>query len=198
MSIPLRTRHTNTETIRSLDDLADLYDEVYAEPPYNSSPIFARSEFLRRTAAQAQSPGFTLITAEGDDGLVGFSLGLSFGTNWWRGEFTPPPDELAGATRFAVIELLVRQRFRGVGTGRDLLNDLLSGRPEDYAMLTSVPEAPAHSMYQHWGWRKIGAASPTERGPMMEVMALPLPSGRPAPDGSATPEDPPGLGLQHQ
>lgn len=176
MGVVRLVQHTGAETLAGLDALADVYDEIYAEPPYNSGPLFTRSAFLSRTRAQAPTPGFTLITAEdSDEALAGFSFGLPFGRRWWGGEATTPPEELKNATKFAVIELLVRQPFRGSGLGRDLMTALLAERPEDYAMLTSVPEAPAHTMYERWGWHKVGTVQPTATAPVMDAMAVALP-----------------------
>jgi GNAT superfamily N-acetyltransferase len=179
MTTPRLYRHIGAETLLMLDTLADVYDEIYAEPPYSSGPLFARSEFLQRTRSQVHADGFTLITAQAAENsatgeLAGFSFGLSFGTGWWGGDTTPPPTELNAATKFPVIELLVRQPFRGMGLGRTMLNELLAERPEKYAMLTSVPEAPAHEMYERWGWHKVGTALATPYAPVMDVMTLGL------------------------
>lgn len=73
-----------------------------------------------------------------------------------------------------MIELVVRQPFRGSGLGRTLLTTLLAERPEAYATLLSVPEAPAHEMCERWGWQKVGTVQPTPYAPVMDAMVLPL------------------------
>jgi GNAT superfamily N-acetyltransferase len=174
MATPILVRHVGADLSELLDDLTEVYEEIYAEPPYNSGPLFSRSEFIRRTSSQAQKSGFVLIAARIEDHLVGFSFGLSFDTRWWGGDSTAPPEEMKESTKFAVIELLVREPFRGSGLGRTLLVELLKDRPEDYAILTSVPQAAAHSMYERWGWRKVGTVRAKSYAPIMDAMAFPL------------------------
>lgn len=71
--------YTGSEASGILEQVADVYDEVYAEPPYNSGPLFAREEFLQRTDSQLTADGFALITATIDDDIAGFTFGFSWG-----------------------------------------------------------------------------------------------------------------------
>jgi hypothetical protein len=34
--------------------------------------------------------------------------------------------------------------------------------------------APAHGMYEHWGWSKVGTVQPTPYAPVMDAMTLPI------------------------
>jgi GNAT superfamily N-acetyltransferase len=169
--------HDGTAALGILDELADVYDEVYAEPPYNSGPLFSRSRFLDRTLTQAARQGFKLTVARlGDGELAGFSFGLPFGGGtWWAGNVTPPPQQIRAGTKFAVIELILRIPWRGRGLGRGLMEKLLEDRSEDYAILTSVPEASAHAMYERWGWYKVGTVQPAADAPTMDAMVCALP-----------------------
>lgn len=139
-----------------LDEVADLYLQVYAEPPYNSAPKYGRARFLDRTRQQTLASGFTLITARRRDVLVGFAFGFSMLTGtWWANASSPPPVVLE-ASKFAVIELVVDRAERGHGIGRALLDDLLGDRPERYATLAAVLGAISYDMYLRWGWMKAG------------------------------------------
>lgn len=163
--------------------MADVYQQVYAEPPYLSGPLFSRQRFAERTRRQAETEGFGLVAAESDGELVGFAFGLPFPPGqWWAGEATPPPPEVLAATKFAVIELVLLNPFRGRGLGHAMLDELLAKRPEPWAFLTAHPQAPARRLYERWGWRCIGTAHHAPDSPVFDSLVLPLPGGQ-----SATP-----------
>lgn len=152
------TRHNGEQAVAILDEVADIYVPAYAEPPYEPHPMFSREEFTARTTRQAAREGFTIITVRTSDAaLAGFSFGLPFAAGrWWRdiSGSTPPP-EIVNATKFSVIELVVAPPHRGRGLARRLLDTLLDGRPEQYAMLLAQPGTPAHEIYDHWGWVQV-------------------------------------------
>lgn len=157
------------------DPYGDAYEEIYAEPPYNAGPLFTRGRFVERTVSQVNSPGFELVAAEDHSGLAGFCFGFTMPERrWWRGSTTPPPSEVAQAPKLAVIELILRKRYRGRGTGHRLLDELSESRPEPYATLLSHPDAPAHSLYERWGWRVVGTCQPAPDAPAMDVMLIEL------------------------
>ena len=92
------------EFVRTAGDaaaLTDTYAEIYAEPPYNGGPLYARDRFLDRTRRQVEWPGFGLLSAiDGDTGeLAGFCFALTFEPGeWWRGE-RPRPHPPCGHPR---------------------------------------------------------------------------------------------------
>ncbi|WP_440069601.1 GNAT family N-acetyltransferase [Streptosporangium sp. OZ121] len=148
------------------EEYIGLYLENYAERPYLAGPLYSRERFLQRTGQQVQNDTFVLVSARDRRELVGFSFGFVFGADrWWGGESVPAPAELAGSPRFAVIELDVREDYRRRGIGRRLLETLLAQQDAPYATLLADPEAPAHAMYQRWGWRVVGPvrAAPDSR-----------------------------------
>ena len=158
-----------------LDELATVYLEVYAEPPYNSGPLVSEDAFRGRTGRQAVRDGFTIITAREGRTLVGFSFGLPFAAGaWWAGAATPPPGDVLAGEKFAVIELVVRKPWRGRGLGRRLLAELLAGRPEPFAILTAVAAAPARELYARWGWEQTGTAQHTPDADVMDQLVLRL------------------------
>ncbi|WP_329084984.1 GNAT family N-acetyltransferase [Streptosporangium sp. NBC_01469] len=157
------------------DEYVRLYLKNYAEPPYLSGPLSSRERFLERTGRQVKNDSFVLVSARDGSELVGFSFGLAFGVDrWWAGEAAPAPAELAGSPRFAVIELDVREDYRRRGIGRQLLETLLAQQDAPYATLLADPDAPAHAMYQRWGWRLVGAvrAAPDARASDALVLDL--------------------------
>ncbi len=159
-----------------LAEMADLYDEVHAAPRYDSGSLWRREAFLDRTRVQMDRDGFAIVLARSDTGeLVGFSFGLPLGAGrWWGGGATAPPDEILSTSKFALIELDVRGRWRGQGIGRKMHDKLLTGRPEQYAILTTLPTEPARQMYQRWGWRQVGTAQHSPDSPVMDALVLTL------------------------
>jgi GNAT superfamily N-acetyltransferase len=75
------------------------------------------------------------------------------------------------------MEWMVRFDRRGEGVGRRLMDLLLAGRPEPWAVLAANPATLARRIYQRWGWRPLGPIRPAGM-PAMEVLGLPLCRGR--------------------
>jgi hypothetical protein len=78
-----------------LDELADVHQRIYTEPPYNDASKYGRHQFLQRTRHQAQTTGFTLVTARRDGALAGFTFGFTMTPGlWWSHAGPPSPDLL--------------------------------------------------------------------------------------------------------
>lgn len=174
MHEPTYAQLSDLDAVEQLDELADLYVRVYAEPPYNSGPKYSREAFLSRTRDQLVRPGFTLVTVREDAALVGFAFGFHMGPGAWWANAAPPPAKVLRASKFAVIELVVDAAHRGHGIGRVLAERLLAGRPEEYATLAAAREAPAHDMYLSWGWKPVGRfTTPPYSDAMIVSLAAP-------------------------
>lgn len=169
-------RHTGADVDQLLDEIAELYEVVYAEPPYNGGSVFSRERMLERTRVQREASGFTLIAARQGDELVGFSFGFTFAEGcWWGGKTTPePPADVLAPPKFAVIELVVAKSWRGRRLSTALMGAVLAGRVEPYATLLSEPDAPARRIYDHWGWQHVADVQPAEDAPYMHALVLPL------------------------
>ncbi|MEU0518176.1 GNAT family N-acetyltransferase [Streptosporangium sp. NPDC006007] len=154
----------------------DLYEEIHAEPPYLSGPLYARERFIHRTAGQVRREGFTLVSAHDGPALAGFAFGLPFPAGrWWGGDASPGPANVVAAEKFAVIELGVHAAYRGRGIGRRLLEDLLTDRAAPYAVLLAHPDAPAHAMYRRWGWQVVGTVRPAPDSGTSDALVLKTP-----------------------
>ncbi|RFS81230.1 GNAT family N-acetyltransferase [Actinomadura spongiicola] len=166
------TVHDRQAALDGLDKLTPLYQQVYAEPPYNSAPKFSLPRFRERTREQTLASGFRLVTARRDRALVGFAFGFSMMPGAWWANASTPPREVLDTDKYAVVELVVSKTERGRGLGRLLLNRLVAGRPERFATLAAVVEADAYEMYRRWGWKKVGEfrAEP----PYSDALVLPL------------------------
>ncbi|WP_433513779.1 GNAT family N-acetyltransferase [Nonomuraea sp. CA-143628] len=158
---------------------ADMYETIYSEPPYSSLPPYTRALFTERTIAQVQRPGFELVSAEDGPNLAGFCFGFTMEPDrWWGSATTPAPDEVVAVPKLAVIELILRKEYRGNGVGKRLLSELLADRAELYATLASHPDAPAHAMYERWGWHVVGSSQPRPDASTADFMLIDLHNNR--------------------
>jgi ribosomal protein S18 acetylase RimI-like enzyme len=162
MTTGIRTRLENATTAESLfDSVCQLYASVFGVPPFNRSPekLLAQRRSLQSLMAD---PTFGMATAWNGNVLTGFAYGYALGsdTRWWDGFLTPVSEEIMhewdGRT-FAIIDMAIEQSRQGCGTGRQLLQTLLTSRPEERASLSVVPDnAQAQGFYRHLGWQYIG------------------------------------------
>jgi len=164
-------RHNSTQTLALLDELTEVYAEIHSGSPEYDYPLYRRDQFISRTKDQVAREGFELVTVHADGQLAGFSFGLPFASGHWWANTTTPSADFLNAAKFAVIELDVRQKYRGQGWGRALLDKLLAERHEDFATLAAVRGGTAQAMYERWGWYSAGAFNGE---PVMDVMVLPL------------------------
>ncbi|GGL01752.1 GNAT family N-acetyltransferase [Mangrovihabitans endophyticus] len=155
------------------DDLVNLYEVVYREPPYSEGPEqFDR--FRSSLNEDVGRPGFTLIIAVHDGQLVGASYGWTMAAGkWWSRSDTVPENSIKDVDKFAVMEWIVHPRYRGEGTGAQLIRELLTERPEPIATLASDPRSKARGMYARAGWRQVAGTS-LSWGPSMDLLVLSL------------------------
>jgi GNAT superfamily N-acetyltransferase len=167
-------RHQPDEAAQLVEDLGDVYAAARAEPPYQDDPRWNRDAFVERTTAQVRRPGFVLVTAHHDGELVGFAFGQPIPPGRWYEGDRPPPDHIRDASKFSITELDVVPAWRRQGIGRALVDELLAGRPERYAMLSTLPGLPAHRMYERWGWTVVTGTLPDSGLPPWNTLVLPL------------------------
>jgi ribosomal protein S18 acetylase RimI-like enzyme len=165
-------RHDGHAAVDLVDELADLYQRVYAEPPYDSAPRFSPGRFISRTREQAMSYDFVLVTARRGGALVGYTFGFTMEPGAWWAAASRPSDDVMGSRKFAVIELMVHRAHRRQGIGQALLTLLLGDRPEPYATLVAVLNAEAYGWYLRNGWRKAGELR--LEPPYADALLLPL------------------------
>lgn len=166
-------------SVEMLSTVAELYAEIYAEPPYNEGPADV-ADFTSGWPQRIGQRNFRLVVARRADEPIGFAFGyqLSTRTQWWDGALTPLPGEIttehSGRT-FAIIEIAVRQPYRQHGVGRLLHTHLIAGLSEERITLVVRPEAPApQHAYRSWGYRPVGQVQPFPGGPIYDVMTKPL------------------------
>lgn len=116
---------------------ADLYAEVFAEPPYNEDHDHSRATFIDRVERyRATKPHFRLQLAWHENDVVGLALGTGIAAgDWWRDRIVPQLpaaiiDEWFGEETFAVVELATSPAHRRTGIAAALLADLVDGLPQ--------------------------------------------------------------------
>jgi GNAT superfamily N-acetyltransferase len=172
------------EASAHLAELCALYSEVYAEPPYEWGYDHA-DLFAERFEVQCRQDGFALVEARDGHELAGAAFGVTLrpSTPWWHDLTTALPAEVtterSGRT-FALVEMLVRARWRRQHIARAMHDLLLTDRPEERATLTVLPAAlPAQAAYRKWGWRKVTQKrNPLPGSPLFDVLVKPLPDSR--------------------
>lgn len=151
-----------------------VYQEVYADPPYNRTEDDVKA-FDERFALQSAGDDFRFIAAQVSGRIVGYTYTVTFGQGkWWIGAQETPPDEIVDAEKVAVIELIVRQEYRGMGIGKALMNEALTGRSEPCAILLTNPKAAALEIYQRWGWKDIGGVQAQPGWPVSRSLIFEL------------------------
>ncbi len=168
------------QALEHLDELRDLYTDVYAEPPYEWGAEHA-DLFVERFKVQASQDGFALVEARHGTELVGIAFGVTLqpSTPWWQNLLEPVPEavttERPGRT-FAVVELLVRKAWRRQHIAKAMHDLLLGNRTEERATLTVLPAAtPAQRAYAKWGWQRVAQKrNPLPGSPVFDVLVKDL------------------------
>ncbi len=163
------------------EEICRIYEDVFSRPPFawDEHEGQRQRESLRHLMAD---PSFAVAVASAGQDTVGFAYGIRVppDTRRWQGFVTPVPEEVTAeweGRTFAVVDMAVRQQWRGRGLGRRLLETLVGSRDEERATLTVEPAAEAtKAFYQHLGWRRVGRKRTGEGFfiPFFDVYVLPL------------------------
>lgn len=159
-----------------LDQIGELYREVFSVPPYYWKPDEAQLH-RERLLRLLEDPTFGIAMAWAGSELVGFAYGFTVppDTKRWSNLTEPAPPELTeewpGRT-FLLFDFAVRATYRGSGVGRRLHDALLGSRSEERASLSVEPPAvDTKAIYEHWGWRQVAQSrgGPTAAAPVFDV-----------------------------
>jgi GNAT superfamily N-acetyltransferase len=154
--------------------------EVFSQPP-STWDEFEPDRHRERLTRLMTDPTFAVSVAECGPELVGFAYGRTVSPDNPRlTDFIDPlPPETAqeweGRT-FILVDFAVRERWRGRGVGRRLMDTLLAARTEERAILGVEPGAEdSQAIYTHLGWRRLGRKRQLGNFiPYMDIYLLPL------------------------
>ncbi|MEU6621887.1 GNAT family N-acetyltransferase [Streptomyces litmocidini] len=159
-----RFTHEDLPAIRQT--LLDVHADAYADEMDN--------EFVQKfpwfVDYWGSSPRFSCVIGFEGGEPVGFAYGAPAtpGREWWREHLAEAP---ADDSTFSVSELMVRPRWRKTGVAEQLHTALLEGRPEALAVLLVDPGHPkVQSLYEAWGYRRVGSRQPFADSPKFAVM----------------------------
>lgn len=176
---PISVEQLNgTGAAQAEDAFRRVYAEVFAEPPYNETERDVAATF-RRFRTQTLKATFRAALARTDDGSpVGMAYGyqLASNTRWWDQLVEPVPDDMRredGHRTLGLMEIAVREQWRGEGIARRLHKTMLEGSEAERVLLNVHPESKAaQAAYRSWGYRKIGEARPWDGADLHDVMLL--------------------------
>lgn len=151
------------------DRVAEVYAEVFAEPPYDEPAERGRDWAHGPLVRHAALPAFQLVTAEREGRLLGFAYGvIGSEDSWFAGYIRDhAPREvsqrwLGGHGELA--ELAVRPSARGHGLGGRLhdavIDHLVEAGVARAILVTQVAAAPARALYASRGWSDLAELAP--------------------------------------
>ncbi|WBB57679.1 GNAT family N-acetyltransferase [Streptomyces sp. WMMC500] len=159
------------------DTLIEVYAEVYAAEAA-ADPFFSVDRFERRLDGHTSTPGWACVVGEVDGEAVGYAYGRPDSPEEWEAVLDPVSPEVRDYGRravFGLCEIMVRAPWRGTKVARGIHDELMQQRPEDRASLTVETAHPkVRSLYERWGYRKVGEAQPFPDSPRYDVMVLRL------------------------
>ncbi len=159
------------------ETIAVIHRDAYAVMIDSGDPFESAEAFMERFDSHAKHPSFDLLIAHADSEPVGQVWGFPSRrtiASWPGGAMGE------GEQVFALCEIMVRQAWTGQGIAHSLHDELLAGRPEQFAELYVRPEnTDAYRAYVRWGWVKVGQTRPDlADAPVFDVLMLRLPVSR--------------------
>ena len=143
-----------------VDAIVGVYDRAFREPPYNHSALAADS-FRGILPTHLTYPDFEAVLLYEGGRLLGFVYGhTNRPDQWWYRQIAP---SLPASVReevfdgaWVVVELAVDPDARRRGLGRRLLAATLSGKPNRWAVLTTMDaDSPAVHLYGRFGFEPL-------------------------------------------
>ena len=158
--------HDDAAELRTL--LLDVHDDCYADQMDDLFHTRARFEWF--VDHWSSNPGWSCVIGYDATDPVGFAYGapLAPQSEWWRGHLDPEPEH---QTTFGLSELMVRPKWRKTGTSGHLHDALLKDRTEHLVVLSVDREhRKVQSLYESWGYEKVGQDKPFDDSPTFAVM----------------------------
>ncbi|MGW6603341.1 N-acetyltransferase family protein [Streptomyces sp. NPDC055036] len=158
--------------------LLDVYAEVYAREITND-PFFSVERFDSRLTGHASGAGWMCVLGEVAGEPVGYAYGATVQPGgWWGGLVTSVGADLTqedGQRTIGLFEIMLRAPWRGQGIARGIHDELMGQRSEQRAALTVEQAHPkVRTLYENWGYHKVGEIKPTSDSPLYDALLLDL------------------------
>ncbi len=143
------------------EDLARVYREAFAEPPYNEGEAEADQAMQSLLSQHARRDGFRLFVAREGSQIVGFSYGYRGQPGqWWHDlvskKLSPQDRQKWLSNCFEFVELAVLPSFQDREIGGKLHDALLAGLPYRTAVLSTYSgENRARHLFHNRGWKTL-------------------------------------------
>ena len=166
-----------------LDELRDLYLDVYADPPYEWGAEHA-DLFAERFSGQAAAAGFALVEARSGADLAGIAFGVTLQPTspWWHNLLEPLSEAVAtehpGRTSPSWNSWSAMPGEDSTSLKRCMTCSFSAGRRNE-PTLTVLPAAiPAQRAYAKWGWHHVARKrNPLPGSPVFDVLVKDLSKG---------------------
>ncbi|MCS0638959.1 GNAT family N-acetyltransferase [Streptomyces sp. LP05-1] len=164
-------RFTHEDFPRIRQALLDIHGDAYADA--------MDDEFNQRFPWFVDHWGgntdFACVIAFDGEDPVAFAYGAPATPmrEWWREHLKEAPER---HRTFSYSELAVRVKYRKTGTAELVTRALLKDRDDDLVVLLVDTGHPrVRTLYESWGFRKVGERQPFPDSPVYAVMLAELP-----------------------
>lgn len=156
--------------------LLDAYSKVYVQK--SADPFHSVTRFEERLEGHASRPSWACVLGEIDGQPVGFAYGRRDSIREWQDILHPMGPEVrhyGSLGTFGLCDIMVCRPWRGKGIARGMHDELMSHQSEDRASLLVDSQRPkVRSLYESWGYRKVGQMQPFSDSPLYDAMVLHL------------------------
>lgn len=165
--------------IKHVDELGQLYESDFVDQSLQETRIFTKDRFRKKLLDDyATRPDFKIAMLWRGQKITGYPYGfpLQQETLWWDGISPDEPlpsgyVEEDGCRTVALIDIVVKRDARGQKLGSQLHAAFLKEYLADRVTLLSEPVLqPAYSVFQHWGYERIGTTANTKSGRLVAVL----------------------------
>ncbi len=155
-----------------------VYAEAFSAPPY-LDPDRGREVRSRLRDPHRRRPGFRLLVALEGERVAGMTYGYRGEPGqWWHDSVVHAVSREAAlkwlADSYEVVEVAVDPARQSRGIGTALIAELLQGRPEATAVLSTRTDSDAHVLYRRLGFEVIVEMTFTRGGWPFYVMGKAL------------------------
>lgn len=145
------------------DALARVYLAAYGDAVLPESVLDAENFAEATLRRHARRAGFKLVVSVTDGTVSGYAYGFTgrrgqFWSDWLAGTVPADIAETWVGDHFELVDMVVDPAFRGNGVAGLLHDELVSGLPQERALLATVPGAgAAPRLYEGRGWQVVAA-----------------------------------------